>query len=120
MNSVNFSDSYETNGDICIKLSNGETIVDDDGYKCNDYYEPLIEVKYTYSGLFDIPYEQRVYSESYEESLEITDIILLVGFTWKGKHYDKGINLFDYPEFDDIINVDEFEFCVMERIENNW
>lgn len=104
MRTSNSSGSFEIEDQFEIELADDEVIVTDSGETYEGSYFLFLEAKYEYSITTGIPYHQRVYAESYEEDCEVTDIILLEGFTWKGETYEAGKSIYEYSELLDFIS----------------
>lgn len=104
MRTSNISGSFEIEDQFEIELADDEVIVTDSGETYEGSYFLFLEVMYNYSITTGIPYHQRVYAESYEEDCEVKDIILLEGFTWKGKTYEAGKSIYEYSELLDFIS----------------
>ena len=106
MRTSTFTNTFELEDQFEIELEEGEVVVTDSEEEYEGSYPLFLEVEYEYSVTTGIPYEMRVYAQDYEEDCEVTDIILLEGFTWKGKTYEEGKSIYEYPELLDFINED--------------
>jgi hypothetical protein len=115
MRTYNYEGSFELEDDFEIELNEGEVVVAEDGKTYEGRYALFLEVEYNYSVLTGISYANRVSSEDYEEDCEVTDIILLEGFTWNGKTYEEGKSIYEYPELLDLINEDWIEDKAFEK-----
>ena len=104
MRTYTSTNTFELEDKFEIELEEGEVIITESGEEYEDCYPLFLEVEYEYSLTTGIPYENRVYAQDYEEDCEVTDIILLEGFTWKGKTYEEGKSIYEYPELLDFIN----------------
>lgn len=90
----------------------GSVIYDNEEYE--DFYAG-VEVTYSYSRLDGIPYEDRVYAQSYEEDIEITDVTLIETFIWNGKTYNEGESVYDYPELSKLFSEEKLEEIATEK-----
>ena len=106
MRTSTFTNTFELEDQFEIELEEGEVVITDSEEKYEGSYPLFLEVEYEYSVTTGISYEKRVYAQDYEEDCEVTDIILLEGFTWKGKTYEEGKSIYEYPELLDFINED--------------
>ena len=106
MRTSTFTNTFELEDQFEIELEDGEVVITDSEEEYEGSYPLFLEVEYEYSVTTGIPYEKRVYAQDYEEDCEVTDIILLEGFTWKGKTYEEGKSIYEYPELLDFINED--------------
>jgi hypothetical protein len=124
MRTYTSANTFELEDKFEIELEEGEVIITDNGEEYEDCYSLFLEVEYEYSLTTGIPYENRVYAQDYEEDCEVTDIILLEGFTWNGKTYEEGKSIYEYPELLDFINeswIDEKAFEeAQENMDNEW
>lgn len=106
MHTFNISGSFEIEDQFEIELDEGEPIISDSGETYDESYALYLKVKYNYRVTTGIPYSKRAYAESYEEECEITDIILLEGFTWNGKTYKAGESVYIHSELLKFIDED--------------
>ena len=74
-----------------------------------------VEVSYSYSRLDDIPWEDRVYAQSYEEDAEIIDVVLIEDFIWNGKEYKSGESVYNHPELYNLIDDEKLEHYAISR-----
>lgn len=99
---------------LCIE---GSIIYDNEEYE--DFYAG-VEVSYSYSRLDGIPYEDRVYAQSYEEDIEITDVTLIETFIWNGKTYTEGTSVYDYPELNKFLDEEKLEEIAIEKAHSDY
>ena len=108
------TDSFVEEEFLCLE---GSIIYDNEEYE--DFYAG-VEVSYSYSRLDGIPYEDRVYAQSYEEDIEITDVTLIETFIWNGKTYTEGTSVYDYPELNKFLDEEKLEEIAIEKAHSEY
>ena len=119
MRTTNIINTFVIEDQFEIELADGEVIVTDSNETYEESYALYLEVEYCYSLTTGIPYHQRVYAESYEEECEVTDIILLEGFTWNGVTYEAGKSIYEYSELLDFISESWIDEKAMEEAQEH-